>query len=207
MPKRIIQPVKDNTDKKLTYAHQMRRYKLAMEHTFYFEAMMIVYGMLEDRLRSFLYHAGALANRNASKINFGKTKTEIKNIVTWYDPKKNVLGISNISGKIKIVRSMVLWAAYTENCPKDNKYLRTLKNQLEGIDLSALEEMLEQIEHWCMYRNEVIHALMNKNLESLHAELKTKVELGMVYARFLDNTVKTFKKGNRVRRSVNLTMN
>ena len=54
MGKRLIQPVSDNKDKQRTYTENMAKYKKAIAGEFFFEAMLIDYAMLEDRLRSFL---------------------------------------------------------------------------------------------------------------------------------------------------------
>ena len=56
MNERQIKQVEDNKEKQQTYSKQLGRYKLAIRNEFYFEAMLIVYAMLEDRLLSFLYY-------------------------------------------------------------------------------------------------------------------------------------------------------
>lgn len=73
-----IEIVKDNKDKQLTYQKQMGRYKKALDNKFYFEAMLIVYAMLEDRLHSFLYYIGAFRNANDRNLNVKKTKKQLR---------------------------------------------------------------------------------------------------------------------------------
>lgn len=63
---------------------------------------------------------------------------------------------------------------------------------------------LDEISEWCDYRNEVIHALLNKNTNSLDERLELQAEKGMELARFLDDQVKGVKKYNRIRKSINL---
>ena len=133
MSKRLIQPVSDNKDKQKTYAENMAKYKKAMAGEFYFEAMLIDYAMLEDRLRSFLYHIALLKSRESYKADNTPVKTEIKAIVAEYKDKdeNDSLTISSISGKIKIVRSTLKWAVNI--CGTDNDpYLAILKKQYEG---------------------------------------------------------------------------
>ena len=72
MPK--ICPVSNNTDKQRTYKENCAKYKKAIQGEFYFEAMLISYAMLEDRLRSFLYHIGALKTRTSKGVSCGKTE-------------------------------------------------------------------------------------------------------------------------------------
>ena len=68
MSGRLIDPVNDNKDKENTYRTNLRRYNKAMKEGFYFEAMLIDYAMMEDRLRSFLYHIGLLKYTGFYKI-------------------------------------------------------------------------------------------------------------------------------------------
>lgn len=73
MPKqRVISPVETMQEKYETYRAEMARLKVALQQGFYFEAMLIEYALLEDRLRSFVYHAGLLQNRKASHLLPGK---------------------------------------------------------------------------------------------------------------------------------------
>ena len=101
MSERKIAPVKDNKDKRRTYAKQKARYCSAMKYGFYLEAMMIDYALLEDRLRSVLYHIGFLANRR-STIVWKKARPYFTEIVKQYKTEKEngALGITNISSKI-----------------------------------------------------------------------------------------------------------
>ena len=206
MAERLIKPVESNADKRKTYTHELGQYRKAMESDFYLEAMMIVYGYMEDRLRSFLYHCGALAERKSTKVAVAKTRPDILQIVQHYkrDKENDQLGISSITGKIKIVRCLLIWAGTTEGIPDNNKYLKTLKSQLEGTDIGGLLDTLEQIEAWCKYRNEAMHALMNKDIKSLYSELQQRDADGMKLARFIDSQIKPLRYGNRIRRAVNL---
>lgn len=206
MGKRLIQPVSDNKDKQKTYAENMAKYKKAMAGEFYFEAMLIDYAMLEDRLRSFLYHIALLKGRESYKADNTPVKDKIKAIVAEYkDKDKNdSLTISSISGKIRIVKSTLRWAVNT--CGTDNdQYLTILKKQYEAtLDIGDVLDRLSDISNWCAYRNEVIHALLNKNTGSLMKELPLQAERGMELARFMDDQVKKLKKGNVIRRKLKL---
>ena len=117
MSERRITPVADNREKQQTYKDQMQRYSKAMKDEFFFEAMLIDYAMLEDRLRSTLYHAAFFANRDKAGC-WKKTKPYLQNFVKRYKNEKenDALGVTNISGKIKVVRSMLRWAS-SFSCP------------------------------------------------------------------------------------------
>ena len=53
MPERKIRPVTDGVDKEATYKTQIERYDKAVKNGFYFEAMLIVYAIMEDSGRGF----------------------------------------------------------------------------------------------------------------------------------------------------------
>ncbi|MBE6751637.1 MAG: hypothetical protein E7556_03825 [Ruminococcaceae bacterium] len=207
MNERKICPVIDNMDKRYTYAQHKGRYSQAMKYEFYFEALMIDYALMEDRLKSFLYHAGVLNSRTSHKIDCSKpNKALLKQIYCKYRNKTdvNLPKIQNISGKIDIIRAVLEWVSNTEQNPNDSRYLRTLKNQCESVDIGDMLNTLKMIEDWCKYRNEVVHALMNKNIDSLRSVLCDKAIEGMELANRLDTYVRDMKKGNKVRKSANM---
>ena len=207
MPARKIDAVTDMRDKQRTYGRQLGRHKKAMSEAFYFEALLIDYALLEDRLRSILYHMGLLANRQATGI-WKKARPYLQDIVSTYkyDGENSTLGISNISGKMKIVRSVLLWTGSASDDPK-HKHLSILQEQCGKLELEKCLVVLGKITDWCAYRNEVVHALMNKNIESMETELQARADEGLKLARFLDSQEKILKQGNRIRKSVNLPMN
>ena len=138
-----------------------------------------------------------------------KTKSKIREIVSNYGniekDKKVIIKLDNISGKALVIQSILKWACTVEDgeVSKD-KYLKTLKQQCESIDIGGLLETLDEVSNWCLYRNEVIHGLMNKQLDNLEEHLAEKVEDGKKLARFIDLQVAILKKGNRVRKAVAL---
>ena len=201
---RQIKPVQNNFEKQRTYTENKGKYYRAMKYGFYFEALLIDYAMMEDRLRSFIYHIGGFKTRADYRIGKGYVRKQLAEIVEMYrDEKESTsLGISSISSKMKIVRATLHWASEVESTP-DEKYLRTLKRQYEAqLDIGGLLDTLDEINKWCDYRNEVIHALMNKNTASIHDELEAQAAKGMELAMYLDTQVKALKKGNVIRKSL-----
>ena len=185
MGEKIIKPVDDNISKQRTYKKLLGRYKMAVKNEFYFEAMIIVYAMLEDRLRSVLYHTGVLINKEKLAPH-KKTKSYVQNIVAKYQENEKVsLGMTNITGKMKIIEAMFKWTSECET-PED-KYLVLLKSTLETADIGAMLETIDNLKGWLKYRNEVIHASMNKDVDSLFDNLEERVEEGMEYARIIDS--------------------
>ena len=204
-----------------TYRAEMARLKVALQQGFYFEAMLIEYALLEDRLRSFVYHAGLLQNRKASHLLPGKNAVRkdfnriAQRVKTWKleDGKETGntsnferLSVNKISDKIYIVRTIVLWSSELESLPDESRYLQALRGQCESLDAAALLETLDAIDTWRMYRNEVIHSLMNKRMESVQQKLSEQVEQGVQLARQLDAQVTILKKNNRIRKAARLPM-
>ena len=201
---RKIKPVEDNYEKQHNYSENKAKYNRAMKYGFYYEALLIDYAMMEDRLRSFIYHIGGLKTRNDYKIGKGYVHRKLSEILSEYKDEKDSsnLGIGSISGKMKIVKATLRWASEIDHTP-DDKYLRILKSQYEGqLDIGGMLDTLDEIRNWCDYRNEIIHALMNKSIEGINVDLEAQAIKGMELAMYLDSQVKALKKGNRIRKSL-----
>lgn len=205
MAERQIQPVQTNTEKQQTYRKLLSKYKRAMEQEFYCEALMIDYAMIEDRLHSMIYHMGFLADRNKTAI-WKKARPYLLQIVNEYrqDSKDDSLGSTSLSGKIKIVRGVFLWASNTAGGYMNNAHLTVLKSRLDEIDSERVMQVLEDIDRWKGYRNEVVHAMMNKNIVQLEETIQPYAAEGMRLARELDAVEREIKAGNRIRRRINL---
>lgn len=201
-----IASVKSNTEKQKTYREQLSRYKKAVNNEFYYEALLIVYAMMEDRMRSFLYYIGALRRSDDSKLNVSKTKKVLRRLYFGSDEaaKDKRIDLNQISAKERLLRTTLLWTLEQEGVPED-PYLSILKREYEGcIDIGGLLEILDHIDQWRAYRNEIIHGLLNKNSEAVKTDLREKVEAGMSYARFIDNQIKALKKRNNIRKTLYL---
>ena len=86
---RCIDPVKNNTDKQNTYRTNISRYNKAMKEGFFLEALLIDYALMEDRLRSFLYHIGLLENRDSYSIDSDRAKKSLKPVIEEYKGEKD----------------------------------------------------------------------------------------------------------------------
>lgn len=204
MAQRKIKPVSDNLEKQQTYAKNMARYNSAMSQGFYFEALVIDYAMIEDRLRSMLYHMALLKDRKQFKL-WNQTKDKLYVMAALNGTEKPRYNASTLSGKLAIVREAVLWAAEVTEGYEDDRYLTALKVQFESLDADALLQTMDAIIQWKDYRNEIIHSLLNKNVDSI-GEMASEVAIqGMQLARELDAHERLMKKGNKIRRSCGLT--
>ena len=206
MSKKQIKQAQNNTERMQTYSTQLGRYKRAFRSGFYFEAMMIVYSMLEDRLKSMLYYCGAFSSRNTLNIS-SKVKCELKEILKTYG-KSDRFTLSTIKGKMVLLKSILKWGSEVKSLDiSDNIYLLSLKELLTDIDIGGVLDTLDEMYDWMGYRNEIMHAAMNKNVEALYDDLDIQVDKGYQYARFLDSQVRLMKKINRVRKKMRMQNN
>lgn len=206
MAERKIAPVKDNDDKARTYKENMKKYNRAIKSGCYFEAILIAYAMMEDRLRSYLFYLGCLRSRSSHKFDNKKISADIKDIIATYavDDVCN-LGITSITGKIRIVKSIQKWFKQGYPNLQESDYLEELASCIDmNGDPDEMLTILAAIEEWCKYRNEVIHSLLNKNLDSLYTELPQKAEEGIALARAIDKHVGRIKRRNTVRKYLKL---
>lgn len=203
---RLISPVTNNIEKKDTYRTNIRRYNKAMKEGFFYEAMLFDYAVMEDRLRSFIYHIGLFNTRDSFKADVKRVKTSLQPIIKKYKrlEENDQISVKSISGKIKVIRCIALFAE-DETVDDTDMYRTVLRKQINNnLDCVKLVQTLEEIEKWCAYRNEIVHALLNKNLNSVFQDLENQAKEGMRLCRELDNQVDKIKKGNWIRRKTNL---
>jgi len=207
----IIKKANNNSEREQTYRYQLGRYKRAIKDGFYYEAMMIVYSLLEDRLKSFLYYCGLFNNRNTLRLN-KSIKAEITKVVYGDNIPERLPSFDKISTKILFVRGIIDWTSNIDaSCIKDDIYLINLKRQIEGVDIGGLIETLDKLSNktdgWLKYRNEIIHASMNKNIEALYAGLEERVVQGMECARYIDSQCRLLRVKGSVRKCLKLQNN
>ena len=194
---RIVR-VADNYEKRDTYAKMFSRYKVAMRNEFYLEAIFIAYAVIEDRITRFLFHAGLINDKGKPKLSKGKAKDLARQLsegkTAW-----------QISCRLLMMKNLSKWAEETERCNLESKYEIALLDKMIGsVDLSELNAVLERIPKWINGRNECVHALMRKNVESAEDRIKELAEESYDIIRTLDSIEKKFKKNNNIRRRFNI---
>lgn len=198
-----IAPITSNMEKKTAYQIQMERFKRSKAGGFDLEAIFILYALIEDRLSAFLYHAG-IANATREKITRNtKVRPHLDSTLTVLTAKQP--GIRNMSAKIKLVKELMAWSdCYTINEPSLN-YLDALCKQLsKTAGRDHMIDTLTRIEEWCVCRNELVHAFLNKKVENQEEVLQNLVTEGEDCNRSLQNFVKSFKVRNTLRKTFNI---
>lgn len=196
-------PVSSNQEKYDTYHAQMDRLKLARDQGFFLEAIFILYAMLEDRLSSFLYHAG-VTNNTLGKIATNKlVKPHLDVIFALPENKKYQL--RHISVKIHLLKAVLDWSMSYTAAESSTTYPDVLYRQLSRTaGKNEMISVLEKMNDWCARRNELVHALLNKKLENQEDLLRSLVDEGYALCRKLDNFVRSFKVRNAIRKQFNI---
>lgn len=170
-----------------TYRNIIEKYNKAIENGFYFEAIFIGYALIDDRLKSFIYHLNLIDVYRGRKSNNLQLDNELK-IILKYD--KDSINIRNISTKIFIIKKIL---AHLKNNEKRYSYEDMFK-QLDNLNINEVLKKLKEIQNWSEYRNELVHALMNKDNETLNKIVIEKAKLVESYFRYIDKQVTILKK-------------
>ena len=200
-----IEKVQNGAEKYETYKAMTGRHKVAMKHGFWYEAMLIDYAILEDRLDAFLWAAGVIAEPDGASLGNRRTRPLLTEIICKYTEAAKPAPLRNIGGKIAAVRSLLLFANDTP-APED-RYLAALAEGLRALDIDALLAVLAQIDNWRNYRNQVVHAAMNKNIYALTEDLEHNAALGLELARAIDNASRVLKRRTKIRLAARMPKN
>lgn len=200
MSERKIKIVKDNKDKQNTYRTILPKYKIAIANKAYFEAVLINYALLEDRLTSILYHLALIKDRSDNLLYIGDK--EILDICKIELNKKGVYCYDNITKKIDTLKRLFNWVEKTDVKYNKKSYLYLLKSECESIDIKEMRKQLGCIKKWCDWRNELIHGLLNKNIDDLYNNIESRVEEGYSYYKYLSNISKEIKVNSIIRKTI-----
>ncbi len=157
-------------------------------------------------MAAILYYAGVLQNRKELKIS-KSTKLFVNEIYKEQYGENATIQLKRITGKMDLISSIIKWEMNVQQIDEKEVYYYELKSIFEDIDVGGMLDIMDELRGWLAYRNEVIHASMNKNIEDLYENLPGTVEKGMEYVRFIDSQVKIMKKSNRVRKALKMQNN
>ena len=196
-----MENVKNNMEKYNSYTVLTNKYKEAMKHGFYYEAIFISYAMMEDRLMSFLDKAGIVTLKN------GKIAKCTAQYARYLLNKKHIT-IRNITIKIALTQKL-MEMSYEQAEELEKRYAEEMKtDKMKGYLLDLYMDIDEKIDHegvtehfakmriWLDKRNKLIHGLANKRADNyFNDEVQTVAENSEKLWRFIDdNLVKKMKK-------------
>ena len=194
-----IETIGSGNEKAGVYSHQMKRYQLAIQHEFYFEAIVISYAMIEDRLLAFLHYAGVIDRRTCTQNNQVKQKIRFckqakKQINALLNHKEDyTISLDTINSKIRIIDALM-------KLPEENNdpYLNLVRAQIDRtIDREKFKTLFQDLNTWLKPRNQIIHALMNKRTNAVLERQSDIAKEGYNIGRALDGFVAKFKAGNK----------
>ncbi|MBR3431803.1 MAG: hypothetical protein IKG87_17065 [Clostridia bacterium] len=188
-----IHPVESRKEKQTTYQEQIKQYQKAIQYGFYFEAVMIDYACLEDRLRYMLYYLGVLQKEDEYKVaSPGSERVGcFRELLHQYISPDARMSISGIKEKRQIVEAVFRFASEAEQPLPKTKTQSILWNALHDPERAAeILMILSEIGDWCAYRNEIVHSLLNKKMDSLHEKLEDQARKGHDLFRKLDREVR-----------------
>ena len=199
----VFQRVSNNAEKGLAYQQQIEQFNLAKSQGFYFECIFILYALLEDRLTSFFYHAG-LTGQNRQKLTPNKAvRTAIADIFPLEEMERR--RFQNISTRIRLFQNILTWSRSYPLKDSTDEYCALLCKQLEATPKTGeMLVMLNQLDQWRGARNQLVHALLNKDPMGMKIKLQGLVEEGEAYWRELDQFIKQFRHKNHIRKRFNI---
>lgn len=191
----------NNMEKYYTYKELMERYKKAYEQEFYFESMFILYAVMEDRLRAILYHSGVIKQREDKNLDYSSNSKYLTEMFYEYNGniarKNHNIDFSKIFNKISMVRAILRWERQNTDYISSD-YLKKLKIQYKEIDKQYFLKALNDVEKWKNYRNELIHSVLENNIDSINDTLKEKVDEGKQLINQLTELSRLVKKNSFV---------
>lgn len=201
--KQMIKEVINGEEKRSGYAILITRNNEAINQGFFFESVLIEYALIEDRLDSLLWAAGVL-NDIGGKYSVGnkKNKEQLRSIYFRKYPDKKQIVLQNISVKSNMIRALIDFANIDLNI--NDRYLTLLKEALSGIDLKGLSDILDQLELWISFRNEIIHDSARKNIKALIANAEKCAKEGITIFRKIDNESDKLSRYTNIRKAINM---
>ena len=195
--------VANNIEKGQAYQQQIERLNLARAQGFYFECIFILYALMEDRLSSFLFHAG-VTNKTRLKITTNlQVRPGLARIIQLDEVEMPQLTF--INSKIKLVRQILAWSrTYTVESAREI-YPDVLCGQIAKTQLvEETIDLLVAIDTWRDARNELVHALLNRSPADMDAQLQALTDEGYRCWRGLNRFMNAFNDNNNIRRKFNI---
>lgn len=197
MSKTRLDIVENGKEKACTYKYQMERYKLSIGEEFYFEAIVITYAMIEDRLLAILHYLGVIdrriqTNQTDKKIYVcGQCKKQINELLKCKN--NNRINLNTIEIKIKIIQKLM--NLHEES---GDLYLDLVRTQInKTINRDDFNALLQNLNTWKLTRNQIIHALMGKRTKDVLTHQTAIAKEGYKIGRKLDSFVSKLKKENK----------
>ena len=153
---------------------------------YFYEAIMLDYNLVEDRLNEFLMSVGVV---NASKdglIVTKKARNSIRKLLSLPDTAQ--FGIGKISIKLTILQKLV-------DFDKGDIFLEDLHSILiKKVGAENINSLIQKIENWKNERNVFVHGLMSRVPDECDETVKELAFNGKLLFRELDKYCRRIEK-------------
>jgi hypothetical protein len=176
-----------NQIKYVQYTQTLSKLNKALKQEFYYEAIMLDYSLIEDRMTELLLNLGFVNKGNPDPVVAQKAKKSVRKLLGLSDNSK--FGINKISVKIDIL---------TRLCEKDvfeDAFLNDVSEYIENkIGKEDILDFVCRLTKWKDIRNGYVHGLMDKVPSEIEPELKSVAEKGKELFRKVDSYCKKTEK-------------
>lgn len=212
-----MEKAKTGQERKEIYTKEYSQLKKALKEELYLEAVSIGYAVIEDRLVSFLHHAG-IVSRNVDSLKINRVIYPYMRRLLNKDYNYSIR-IKNISVKRLLINALLSMSEsdakrIDDEVSKDQRvlsrklkianvgYMQDLYEQLnKNVDKELVHLVFKRIDGWRVQRNQLVHALLSCTVKSSEDVMKQCANVGYNLTREIDNQlVKPFKKSNLIRR-------
>ena len=169
------------------YTDTISKLDRAIELGFYYEAIMLEYALIEDRLTEMLDFLGIVNRKEKSLSVTAKMRKPLRTLLGLNSTAR--IGIQNINTKLNVLS---LLANRTEDTEELIAYSAVYLQK--KVEREKFTSTLECVRKWKDDRNTYVHGLMDKVPYDLEPQLDDLVRSGKKLFRELDSYAKKLKK-------------
>lgn len=177
-----------NLEKGEMYKETIQRYNAAYKNGFYFECILLVHSLLEDRFTDFFVKI-EFATKNNGSVEFKRNR---KSDLSELGIPGNRCSLDKLCNKINMVKALV--EKSSESIQFKSLYLQAALNVIRRNNLQNVltDSFFADIDAWRIKRNGIIHGLLNKK-KDVFDSLDVFVYNGFTLFRTFDRCVNKLK--------------
>ncbi len=180
-----------NQEKQHVYAAHMKKYNIARKYEFNFEALWILYAMLEARTGAFFYYLGF--TKENERTNAARNRRCVIREIFNMRNDNDKYGFDKLGTKLDRMEQLFAWANSDQTT--DDPFKLSVRNKLLDIQSDELSEAIDWLKkRLCDKRNQLVHALFNKKIDAAKDTVNTLLVEGEKRMRIIDNAVNTLKR-------------
>lgn len=177
-----------NLEKGEMYKKTIQRYNAAYKNGFYFECILLVYSLLEDRFTDFFVKT-EFATKNNGTVEFKRNR---KSDLSELGISGNRCSLDKLCNKINMVKALI--EKSSESIQFKSLYLQAALNVIRRNNFQNVltDSFFADVDAWRIKRNGIIHGLLNKK-KDIFDSLDVFVDNGFTLFRTFDRCVNKLK--------------